>query len=92
MLEVRVDYLNELTGSPKTPYTNGKDGKLTANIGNYHLSGAYGGFCIHRMVNEGGGVDTPLSYGYIPKRELFEKLTSFTRGIEYGLELSKKLK
>lgn len=82
-LEKRVDYLNELTNSPKTSYSE-KDGKMTANIGNYHLSGAYGGYCVHRMCNEGGGVTTPIVSYHVPKRELFEKLCSFINGIEYA--------
>ena len=87
MLEIRIDYLNELTDAPKEPYTKGEDGKLTANIGNHHLSFAYGGVCVHRTMNKGGGVDTPITYGHVPKRELFEKLVSFIAGIELGKKL-----
>lgn len=87
MLQMRVDALNKLMGSPLTPYTRDGD-KFTANIGNYHLSGAYGGWSLHRMVNEGGGVSDVFSCGHCPKRELFDKLCSFIRGIEIGKEQS----
>lgn len=85
-LEYLVDRLNDLTGSPKTTWSRGKDGKLTANIGNYHLSGAYGGWCVHRMMNEGGGVLTPITYGYLPKAELYQLIQSYIRGLNYTKE------
>lgn len=83
-LEFLVARLNELTGSPKESWTRNGDGQLHANIGNYHLSYAYGGVCLHRMMNEHGGVTTPLSYGHVPKRELYDALHAFLRGIELG--------
>ena len=58
MLEARVRRLNELTGSPLSPYST-IDGRAVANIGNFHLSYAYGGVCLHRMANESGGIRTP---------------------------------
>ena len=84
MLERKIDYLNEITGSPKEPYTKGEDGRYHANIGNYHLTGAYGGVSVGHMCNDGGGIDTPVTYGHVPKRELWEKLCSFINGIELG--------
>lgn len=85
MLEERIKELNELTSSPLTPYTRNEETKrTTANIGNYHLSQAYGGYCVHRMHNEGGAVTTPITHGHVTKRELFEKLCSFIEGIELG--------
>jgi len=80
-LEATVEYLNRLTDSPATPYTR-LDDKLKANIGNYHLSHAYGGVKLHRMVNEGGGVREPISTGYTTKRDLYNQIHAFIRGIE----------
>ena len=82
MLQARIDYLNKITNSPDKPWTRDENGRNKANIGNYHLSGAYGGVCVHRMVTDGGGVDTPICYGHVPKRELYEKLCSFISGYE----------
>ena len=79
-LEALVGWINELTGSPATSYTR-TDGKLTANIGNYHLYFAYGGVNLHRMSNEGGGVNTPLGGGTRTKRELFNQLHAFINGL-----------
>jgi hypothetical protein len=80
-LQGTVDYLNRLTDSPDTPYTR-IDDKLHANIGNYHLSHAYGGVKLHRMVNEGGGVREPISTGYTTKRDLYNQMHAFIRGLE----------
>jgi hypothetical protein len=52
------------------------------NIGNYHLSHAYGGVCLHRMHNDGGGCTAPLIGGHVPKRELAGLLSAFIAGIE----------
>ena len=86
-LEMLVSYLNEVTESPATPYTRVND-KLRANIGNYHISGAYGGVTLHRMMNEGGGVTTPLSCGYTTKRDLYNRLHTMIKGIETARELA----
>ena len=84
-LESVVDRINRLTGSPATPWRREGD-RNRANIGNYHLSHAYGGVSLHRMANESGGVTTPLGSGHVPKRELYEQLHAFVRGIEAAQE------
>jgi len=86
-LEMLVSYLNEVTESPATPYTRVND-KLRGNIGNYHISGAYGGVELHRMMNEGGGVTAPLSCGYTTKRDLYNRLHAMIKGIETARELA----
>jgi len=75
-LQAIVDRLNRITGSPMEPYIDGK-----AQPGNYHLSHAYGGVCLHRMFNEGGGVTSPLSMGHVPKRELLNLLHAYICGL-----------
>ena len=82
-LEAVVARINRLTGSPAAPWRREGD-RSRANIGNYHLSHAYGGVCLHRMANESGGVNTPLGSGHVPKRELYEQLHAFLRGLEIG--------
>ena len=81
-LEIRVAHLNEATGMPAAPYTKGKDDKFHCNIGNYHLSQAYGGVCVHQMSNENGGVREPIWSGHVPKREALERLSAFIRGMD----------
>ena len=78
-LQAIVDRLNRVTGSPAAPYIDGK-----AQIGNFHLSHAYGGVCLHRMHNECGGVSSPLSTGHISKRELAGLMYAFLAGIEFA--------
>ncbi len=75
-LQCVVDRLNRITKSPEKPYIDGK-----AQIGNYHLSHAYGGVCLHRMVNESGGVSSPLSTGHITKRELLNLMHAYISGL-----------
>ena len=81
-LETLCRWINERTGSPLEPYTRDAEGKLRANIGNYHLSGAYGGYCLHRMATPGGGTSTPLMGGHVPKRELELAMRAFLAGLE----------
>lgn len=80
-LEYLVSRINELTDSPKEPWNRTGD-KFKANIGNYHLSYAYGGVCLMRHVNEGGGVNCPLVSYHEPKRDLYNRLTAFISGLE----------
>lgn len=77
MLQARIDYLNKITGNPATPYTDRK-----ANIGNYHLSSAYGGVNLNQMHNDGGGVTCPLGSYHRPKGELMRELDAFIAGFE----------
>ena len=80
-LEYLVSEINRVRGMPAAPWTRDATGRLRANIGNYHLSGAYGGVCLHRMATDGGGVTTPLGLGHIPKRELAAQLRAFLLGL-----------
>lgn len=85
MLQRKVDELNRLTNSPMEPYKFSEaDGRHVAQIGNWHISGAYGGFQLHRMVNESGGVTTsPLNTGYVTRRQLYETVEAFIKGMEF---------
>jgi len=74
-LEAVVDRINNALDRPMTPWT-----KTTANIGNFHLYGAYGGYALHEMISEGGGVNDIFG-GYMTKRELWEKMHAFLRGV-----------
>ena len=80
-LQAVVARINKITGSPLTPYAVNAEGKHVPQPGNYHISHAYGGVCLHRMYNEGGGVSSPLSTGHIPKRELLALMFAFIEGL-----------
>ena len=77
-LENLVTWINELTGSP-VEYRNKETGKI--NIGHFTLSHAYGGVCVHRIVNEGGGCSTPIVHGHVTKRELYNEMHAFIKDL-----------
>jgi hypothetical protein len=79
-----VAYINQLTNSPAESWTKGTDDRYHSNVGNFHLDWAYGGVTLARMVNTSGGISQPLGGGFDTKRELFEKLHAFIRGIDEG--------
>jgi hypothetical protein len=84
-LQAMVDRLNRLTGNPAEPWTRGEDGRNRANLGNYHLSFAYGGVDAHQMTNEGGGVRS-LTGRHGTRREL----ETFFCGMMQGIETQQK--
>lgn len=85
-LESLATYINELTDSPLESYTRDENG-FRSNIGNHHISHAYGGVCLHRMVNEGGGVTCPIIHGHTTKRELFNAMHAYIKGLRDAKEL-----
>jgi len=81
-LTATVKIINRRMGSPLTKWTQNENGKLIANIGNYHLSGAYGGVSLHRTVNNGGGVSDVFRCGHTTKRDLYNRMRAFLEGID----------
>lgn len=77
-----VERINRITGSPTETYIKAGD-RYVAQIGNYHLSHAYGGVSLHRMMNESGGVENVLGCGHVPKRDLYDRMQAFIRGLEF---------
>ena len=82
-LQAMVDRLNRLTNSPLEPYAKVGD-KYIAQIGNYHLSHAYGGVSLERMSNDGGGVTQPFGCGHVSKRDLYNRMQAFLSGLDAG--------
>lgn len=84
-LEDLVAIINRITNSPEVSWERHKltDGRLISksNIGNYHLSYAYGGVSLHRMSNESGGVSTPINSGHVSKRELYNLMQAYISGL-----------
>jgi hypothetical protein len=78
-LEMLTADLNKLLNRPLKPYEK-DNGKLTAQIGNFHLYQAYGAFGLHEMRNEGGGVKETIGLG--TKKELYTALHKLIQGIE----------
>lgn len=84
-LNALVTRLNNLTGNPTEPYTT-VDGKTQASPGNFHISHAYGGVALMQMSNVGGGCSMPLMQGHTTKRDCFDQVYAFVKGIEYARE------
>lgn len=80
-LELRISYLNRITGSPET-YSTPNEGKFKANIGHYHLDRAYGGCALHRVDNESGGVDDISRIGYASRKDLYNWINTYISGIQ----------
>lgn len=81
-IEAVISRINRETDSPAQPYSKNGE-RYTANIGNYHLSRAYGGYCLHRMANESGGVRDVFGCGHIPARDLFQRMHAFLAGLSF---------
>lgn len=83
MLESRIAFLNKITNSPWKPYEwCSIAGKHKAQIGNYHLDGAYGGYKLARMCSEGGAITNVLNCGYESKKDLLKLIEAYQRGLE----------
>lgn len=80
-LEAVVTRINRITGNPAEPWRT-EGGRNVANIGNYHLSGAYGGYALHQMHNENGGVEDVFRCGHVAKRDLLARMRAFIDGLE----------
>ena len=80
-LQAVVDRINRATGNPLEPYRREGD-RNVSNIGNYHLSGAYGGYSLHQMANPSGGVRDVLYCGHVPARDLYNRMLSYLSGIQ----------
>jgi len=80
-LTATINRLNRETNNPETPWKR-VEGRNVAQIGNYHLSESCGGYCLHQMASEGGGVHDTLRCGHVPKRELYNLMHAYLRGIE----------
>ena len=76
-----IDRINKATSSPLTPYTTDAAGRLRGNIGNFHLSRAYGGYCLHRMATDGGGVSDVFYCGHTTAGDLYKMMHGLLAGL-----------
>ena len=81
-LEGIVGIINRETGNNEKPYSKDDNGIFKANIGNYHLDGAYGGYSLCQITTEGGGTRDIFRAGHMPKKELYGLMRAFLEGIE----------
>jgi hypothetical protein len=81
-VEALIGRLNAATNSPAEPYTKNPDGTYTANPGNFHLEGAYGGHKLARMATPTGGSSDPLNTGFVSWRVLYDAIDNYMRAID----------
>jgi hypothetical protein len=67
---------------PLSPWTRDEAGHNRAVIGAYYLDGAYGGYNLACMVNDGGGIQHPIGHGYRSKRECRDLICAYINGLE----------
>ena len=76
-----ADALNRMTDSPKIEWIR-EGNENIAQIGNYHISQCYGGYCLHQMVNKHGGVNDVFNCGHIPARDLYNRIKAYMDGLQ----------
>ena len=81
-LEYLVKEINLLTNNDVEASYFNQHKKLHWNIGNYQLSGAYGGWKLEQIVNEHGGTKDIFNAGFLTKKELYYQLEAFKLGVE----------
>ena len=87
-LEGAVRRLNRLTQNPEVAYLR-VNGRLLGQVGNYHIDSAYGGKKLVQMSNTSGGIHDISDIGYATKRELYDWIHAYIKGIEVGIALAK---
>jgi len=81
--------INRAAGTPIYSRVGGffpekdENGRTTPAIGHYKIGFAYGGVQLQQYVGDGGAIKN-ITSGFIPKRELWEKMQSFLSGISAG--------
>jgi hypothetical protein len=83
-LQAVVDRINKATKSPAEP-----SNASGANVGNYHLAGAYSGYALHQVVDASGGIRDISNSGYISKRALYDLMFAYLAGYAAGYEAGK---
>lgn len=83
-LQAVCNRLNRETNSPMEYMTDGK-----INVDHFHISQAYGGYCLHRTMNDGGEY-CPIDQYHGPARDLYNKMHAFLSGMYFGQEMQAK--
>jgi hypothetical protein len=85
-LEAIAERINKMTNSPTETYVKDAAGKYIAQIGNYHMSYAYGGAALMRICTNGGGCEDVLRIGHTSKRDMYQAMHAFISGLEHATE------
>ncbi len=63
-----------------------ESGHLRANVGCFVVDGAYGGYRLERIVNDGGGVDTPFGHERYKLGEFQTHLSTILTAMSLGAQ------
>ena len=77
-LEAMTNRLNKLVGAEPKVW-NKETGK--SNAGTYYVQGAYGGYRLERIANDGGGASDISLRG--TKREIYEQIKTAVTVLEF---------
>ena len=86
MLEAKISDLNLVTGSPISYYKNPESKDYVTSIDHFCLDCAYGGYSLHRVCNEHGGVNDRYCYGRHTARELYDRINAMIEGYQLAKE------
>jgi hypothetical protein len=94
MLKNLITRLNTLCGYPLTDYskTESPNSPITGyapNPLNYHISFECGGVALYQMSSTPGctGEDSIFNCGHISKRDLYNRIDAYIKGIEAGKQV-----
>ena len=86
-LSAQVSTLNRLFGLGDEIYTCDQNHKIIGGIeGVYLISGAYGGYALHKM-HESTGQSDVFNMGHVPARQLSELIDAYTKGIRESMNI-----
>ena len=80
-LNLIAGFTAEEADAPLWIHTRGEDSR--AMVGRYYLYGAYGGWQLQQIVNEGGG-ERAITQGYLSKREVYHLIHAYREGMAAG--------
>lgn len=80
-LNLMAGFTAEEADAPLWIHTRGEDSR--AMVGRYYVSGAYGGWKLVQIVNEGGG-ERGITDGYGTKREVCQLIHAYREGMAAG--------
>jgi len=79
-LQRLINRINKIKKAPMETYKK-DDSKLIAQIGNFHISSAYGGHSLHCIVSKNGATSDVMQIGHVSKKELYNLLHAYLRGM-----------
>jgi hypothetical protein len=78
MINRHLTQLNRRLGRPNKPYGE----NCVGNVGNLHLSKAFGGYCLEVISNKGGGVSDVIDGRRRTLRETYDMLVAMNRALD----------